>query len=253
MIRFLLYFVAILILLNALVLLWPDKVNYAPHVYAAKNDVNPHFVRLNKEIEARFYGRPVETISDDIEAEVAESQEPDIESGSIEGDVPQPALNSEAAVNDCYRVGPFMHQANYELAQAVLFNADVDYKKLKRASKASNVFRIYLGPFQAQAEVDAARSELRESNVLDHFVRKQDDNSLMISLGIYSTPETASAALRLFKNKLGQVKQRSENVILPDSYWLHFGIGEDERMLRQLSIIDWGEPSAKMGLFSCGV
>ena len=245
MIRLLVYLTAILILLNAAVLMWPNDLNYAPHVYAAKDDLNPHFVRLNKEIEARFYSRPIEEVAE-ISGEIDVSESVFDGSGQV-------ALSTESLVESCYRIGPFMHQANYELAQAVLFNADVDYKKSKRASKASNVFRIYLGPYQTQADVDVARIELRQKKVLDHFVRKQDDGSLMISLGIYSTEETAEAALRLFSDKLELVKQRRENVILPDSYWLHFDTTDDDRTLRQLSVMDWGEPSAKMGLFSCGV
>jgi len=188
MIRFLLYFAALLILLNAAILMWPDKINYAPHVYAAKDDLNPHFVRLNKEIEERFY-------TDDLGVEL-------IVGNSSE----EKGVDSEWGVQSCYRIGPFMHQANYELAQAVLFNADVDYKKSKRASKASNVFRIYLGPYQGQPDVDRMRIELRQKKILDHFVRKQDDGTLMISLGIYSTEETAGAALRLFREKLSEVR-----------------------------------------------
>jgi len=243
MIRFLLYFAALLILLNAAILMWPDKINYAPHVYAAKDDLNPHFVRLNKEIEERFYSRPIEEITDipdDLGVELIVGN-----SGEEKG------VDPERGVESCYRIGPFMHQANYELAQAVLFNADVDYKKSKRASKASNVFRIYLGPYQGQPDVDRMRIELRQKKILDHFVRRQDDGTLMISLGIYSTEETAGTALRLFREKLSAVNQRSENVILPDSYWLHFDSAGDDQMLRQLSVMDWGEPSAKMGLFRC--
>jgi len=245
MIRFLLYCVAVLVLLNAALFLWPDKINYAPHVYAAKEDVNPHFVRLNKEIEERFYSRPIEEIADNSVGQDNDTVVDGVLLASEEGE--------RLATEGCYRIGPFMHQANYELAQAVLFNANIDYKKSKRASKASNVFRIYLGPFTTQSDVDSARIELRKEKVLDHFVRKQGDDSLMISLGIYSTAETAETALRLFQDKLGDVKQRSENVVLPDSYWLHFGVGDDDSMLRQLGVIDWGEPSAKMGLYSCDV
>jgi hypothetical protein len=133
----------------------------------------------------------------------------------------------------------------------VLFNVDVDYKKSKRVSKASNVFRIYLGPFATQAEANDARVDLTRKNVLDHFVRNIDDGTLMISLGIYSTPESAAAALRLFNETVGDVSQRSENVVLPDSYWLYFGVDGDQRMLNQLTVMDWGEPSARMGLFNC--
>jgi hypothetical protein len=243
MIRFLLSFAALLVLLNAGVFLWPDKTNHASHVYAAKADVNPHFVRLNKEIEERFYSRPIAEVRDDID--------PEEDRRSVRPIDVLLADNSAEGSQACYRIGPFMHQANYELAQAVLFNAGVDYKKSKRISSASNVFRIYLGPFNTQAEVNDARIDLKRSKVLDHFVRKQSDGTLMISLGIYSTAETANTALRLFNDKLGEVKQRSENVVLPDSYWLHFNDDGSSRMVGQLSAMDWGEPSAKMGLFAC--
>lgn len=244
MMRFLLYLTALLVLLNVTAALWPDRINSAAHVFEATDDVNPHFVRLNKEIEDRFYSRPIEEVaSDEINANGV---------SSVLVDVALSATNPEVATQECYRIGPFMHQANYELAQAVLFNADVDYKKSKRASQESNVFRIYLGPFQTQAEVDDVRLDLKRKNVLDHFVRKQDDGSLTISLGIYSTADTADTALMLFNDKLGAVKRRSENVVLPDSYWLHFNTSEDERVLMQLSVMEWGEPSAEMGLFSCG-
>jgi len=234
--RVLSYTIALLILANFGMLLWPDKTHQAPHVYPVKEDVNPHFVRLNKEIEERFYSKPVEEVSEPALVVSADSD------SSI-----------EEASGGCYRVGPFMHQANYELAQAVLFNAGVDYKKSKRASKASNVYRIFLGPFEGQEQVVEARRMLRDRKVLDHFVRRQDDGLMMISLGIYSSLESAETALRLFERKLDNVNSRSENVILPDSYWLHFVAADDERILPQLRAIDWGEPSAKMGLFTCGL
>jgi hypothetical protein len=244
MTRFLLYSIAALVLLNVAAVLWPNKTASAAHVYAAREDVNPHFVRLNREIEGRFYSQPTETVSENLNSEsLGLSKAPEV---SLAGS------NLVVAAAACYRIGPFVHQANYELAQAVLFNADVDYKKSKRASKASNVFRIYLGPFEDQSEVDSARIDLKRQKILDHFVRKQDNGSMVISLGIYSTPESAAAAFRLFSDNLADVQRRSENVVLPDSYWLHFGIGTDDRMLAQLSLMDWGEPSAQMGLFNCG-
>ena len=99
------YIIALLILANFGMLLWPDKTHQAPHVYPVKEDVNPHFVRLNKEIEERFYSKPIEEVS----------------GPSLASDV---GTNSsvEVATEGCYRVGPFMHQANYELAQAVLLS-----------------------------------------------------------------------------------------------------------------------------------
>lgn len=232
MIRSLCLLCAFLLVANVAAYYWPDKSNYAPHVYNAKADINPHFVRLNKEIEDKFYSQPVtsyETVGDRVL--FADDME-------------------LSADSDCYRVGPFMHQANYELAQAVLFNADLNFRKSKRASKESNVFRVYLGSYGSQAEVADARVELKRNKVLDHFVRKQGDDDYIISLGIYTTKESADDAVALFDGTLEKVKLKSEVVILPDSYWLHFS-ADDDRVRQQLSRIDWGESSAKMGKFQC--
>lgn len=235
MVRLLLYVVAVLVLANAAVLLWPDKANYAPHVYSPKKEVNPHFVRLNKEIEERFYSQ--------IGAEDA-TVIPDLAFDELPSDLPV----SDAFA--CYRVGPFIHQENYELAQAVLFNASIDYRKSKRLSKESSVYRVFLGPFDNPAEAADARIELKRKKVLDHFVRKQSDEYI-VSLGIYSSLESADKAIALFEDKLGKVSKQSENVVLPESYWLHFSVAEDDRAQQQLSAMDWGETAAKMGLFGC--
>ncbi len=231
--RSLLTVLALLVLANVVVFCWPDKANYAPHVYAAKEDVNPHFVRLNKEIEEKFYSQAI----------IVEDPE------DVSGRAPLVANVSPSQA--CYRIGPFMHQENFELAQAVLFNASISYRKSKRASKSSDVYRVFLGPYASQAEVADARVELKRRKVLDHFVRKQDDDTYIISLGIYSTLESADTAIRLFDGKLDAVQKQSELVVLPDSYWLHFAMDKESRVRQQLSVMDWGEQSAKMGLHPC--
>ncbi len=239
MTRVFLYTAAFLLLANVAVAFWPDSANYAPHVYSSKEDINPHFVRLNKEIEERFYSQVTEKIS--------LIDEPDV--GAVADVNPEPAASQEG----CYRIGPFMHQENYDLAQAVLFNAQVDYQKSKRASKESNVHRVFVGPYASEAEVADARVELTRKKILDHFIRKQGEADYIISLGIYSSLESADAAIRLFSDKIDGVKSQGENIVLPDSYWLHFSIGDDDSVRQQLSAMDWGEPSAKMGLFGCGI
>lgn len=228
------YLIAVLVLLNVGAMLWPDSANYASHIFAPQDEINPHFVRLNKEIEERFY------------SQVSALSEPS-SSNSPEGEQSGGVSNGS---NDCYRVGPFVHQENYELAQAVLFNAGVDFSKSTRLSKESSVFRVYLGPFKTPAEAGDARVELKRKKVLDHFVRKKDDGYI-VSLGIYSTNESADKAIELFGDELGKLTKEAENVVLAESYWLHFSVSGDDRALQQISAMDWGETAAKMGLFSC--
>lgn len=233
----------LLVLANITVFFWPIKANIAPHIYTEKEELNPHFVRLNKEIEERFYSQ----------AKVSDLS-------GAEGLSALPAVELAEAVSGgskmigsgvCYRLGPFMHQESYELAQAVLFNAGVDYQKSARASQKSDVYRLFLGPFENSALVADARVELKRKRILDHFSRKLDDGSYIISLGIYSSKESADTALRLFSGKLTGVKVQSETVLLPNSYWLHFVLQTGSSKLEQLSDIDWGENSVKLGPYTC--
>lgn len=226
-----------LALANVAVLLWPSKANVAPHVYNQQEELNPHFVRLNKEIEERFYRQSSEPV-------VVEEQEEEFETLSL----PENMFVSNVV---CYRLGPFMHQGSYELAQAVLFNADVSYQKTVRTAQESDVIRLFLGPYQSATEVADARVDLKQKRILDHFSRKLADGNYIISLGIYSSQETASSALRLFEGKLQGVQMQNETITLPDSFWLHFVLEPTSRKFEQLSGIDWGENSVKLGPHTC--
>ena len=239
--RFLSYLIGVLILVNLVVLIWPQQNTATPHLSVIQEEINPHFIRLNKEIETRFYAqaeRQIELDETNVEDNIAVSPK---DLGSTDG---------FASDKLCYRVGPFVHRSNYKLAQAVLFNAKIDYETSSRKSQESVVTRLYLGPFDSKAQVADERVKLRQSGVLDHFVRAQDEQ-FIISLGIYSTEESSAAAMELFKDKVSSIQQREEKVVLPESYWLHFALDEDQSVKRQFASMDWGEPSAKVGLHDC--
>ena len=228
MVRPLVIFCGVLLLANVAVFLWPTGAHTAAHVYSPRTDIKPHFIRLNKEIEDKFLlARPAQVIAADME------------------------LAEGSAEQACFRLGPFMHQANYELAQAVLFNADVKYQKSTRLSRESDVFRVYMGPYSKQAEASDIRVELTRSNVLDHFVRKEADSVFIVSLGIFTTEQSAKDAKDLFEGMLERVKMKQESIVLPDSYWLHFDLKQGKIIRQQLARMDWGEQSAKLGRYQC--
>ena len=101
--RALSYLIALLVLANVGLLLWPQDADDAPHVYPAKKDVNPQFVRWNKEIEERFYG---DTSEQNFEIPTLAG----VESQLLESVSPE---SPDASSGECYRVGPFLHEANY--------------------------------------------------------------------------------------------------------------------------------------------
>ena len=244
------YLIGILIIANVVVYFWPDELNTGAKLYATKADVKPHFLRLNKEIEDKFYERQK------IDKIVTESTfTPPISSDAITANLLQEAASQEGAqvglVGDCYRLGPFLHAANYELAQAVLLSEDLDFKKTKRVSKESDVYRVYLGPFSDPAVAIDTRTELNSKKIFDHFMRKEPDGNLIVSLGIYSNLEKAAEAVELFSSSLASVRQRSENITLPDSFWLHFTLPSEDPLRAKLERTDWGESSTKVGRFQC--
>ena len=226
MIRFLALFCGVLIVANVALFLWPSAAHMAPHIHAPRADINAHFVRLNKEVEEKYQAKK-------IEQQVA-------------------ALVTDVYDEDaCYRLGPFMHPTNFDLAEAVLFNANVKFKKSTRESKSSEVYRVYIGPFQSKAEADDAKVELKRKNVLDHFLRREKPGRFIVSLGIYTTSGSANNAILLFDGKLDNVKVQQEMVVLPSTSWFHFKSLTDDGLQRQLSRMDWGEQSAKIGKFDC--
>lgn len=240
------WFLLLLLSVNVAIFLWPSKHNVASHIYVKKEELNPHFVRLNKEIEERFYSQAAAIVVEPGDADKnAQAADSAISSATTAAEL------SSVVDGVCYRLGPFLHKASYELAQAVLFNAGVDYQKSTRTSQSSDVYRLYLGEFNDDVQVADARLELKQKKILDHFARKLDSGKYIISLGIYSSQETAETALRLFSGKLDGVKMKSETVLLPDSHWMHFVLPKNSSMLEQLTEIEWGENSAKLGPHSC--
>ena len=235
MTRLLVYVCGVLIIANIAVLLWPDKTLVGPNLHSEKADINPHFLRLNKEIEDKYFAAQEAISEQDIVASVA---------------VSEPSVKQA----ECYRIGPFMHQENFDLAEAVLLNAAVDYQESTRASVESDVYRVYLGPYLSQAEASDVRAELKRNNILDHFIRQEDEQQYIISLGIYSAQESANNAVQLFSEQLNSVNSvnlKQEVVVLPESYWLHFAIGSESQIKQQLASMDWGEQSAKLGRHEC--
>lgn len=221
----------LLVLLNVTAYLWPDKSKYAPNVQSEKQDLNAQYLRLNKEIEDDYYER-----LDNQSAELS----------NIE-------LTAQRILPDssCYRVGPFIDDVNFDQAQIVLNDARVEFDASRRESKESNVFRVYIGPYESQAEAVDARSDLRTKGILDHFIRENAEGQPIVSLGIYTTQKTLDEALVLFSGALVDVKFDEELVLLPESSWLHFSLEEQNQNREKLLQVDWGELAAKMGKFAC--
>lgn len=213
--RVIVWLIGILVLVNIVLFLWPQKKQVAQHVYQQQQDIHPDMLNLLSEVDAR----------ENIE---------------------------EAADVRCYRIGPFLNIARVKLAKALLVNSGVEYAEEKRESKNADIHRVYLGPLGENKQVLEMRTQLRDKGVLDHFEKPQEDGSSIISLGVYMKQESADNSLKFFSEKGFAAKVRQETTLLPDSYWLNLSLqGQGEEVLKDLSKMDWGEYSAQLVAFSC--
>lgn len=163
-------------------------------------------------------------------------------------------LVSKNVDGKCYRIGPFLHASRLSLAKAQLNNINVRYTIDKRVSAAAEVFRVYVGPFDSEDLARESRQKLNESEVFDHFQRKESDGLYIISLGIYSRGVSAQASKERFEAKGLSARIRPEKTVLPDSFWLNL-LSKNSQGLPYgvLKKIDWGEYSAQFGSYSCPV
>ena len=252
MIRSCLRVIALLVLLNVGVFLWPDSANYAPHAYNAKQQVSTHFIRFNKEIEGRFHNK-IEANATVIKPVPAVNTEVlPVEHVAEAVLVNEVAAQLDEVVEraECYRVGPFAYLSNYELAQAVLFNMAVEFEKTRKQGIQQRVFRVYLGPYDDLSDAKSARNKLKRKKITEHFIRKQDDQYI-VSLGVYSNQVRADRAIQSFKTKLMDVKKKEELAAAPESRWLKISVAKEGRIQEQLSAINWGEESVKVVKSSC--
>ena len=151
----------------------------------------------------------------------------------------------------CYRLGPFSQATSYEIAKGTLMNAGVEFTEGRRAPNRSEVYRVFVGPFVSRAEAVDARTELSNKGVLDHFIRDEPNGGVIVSLGIFTSQETADMGLKQVSTKIEQAKLREEVVTLPQTDWLYFSLAGDREVRRQIKSIDWSEPGAQLGAFSC--
>ena len=230
--RLLWQIVGVLVMANLLVLWWPAQGGGADSAYQRQQEVNPRYVRLNKEIEDRHSQQQVKA-----------------QHRQLNNTHPQQA-NTQASIA-CYRLGPFLEAENFESAQTKLLDAKVSHTKSTRQSQESNVWRVYIGPYSSFASATDARTKLRSINIADHFVRKEAEGRFVVSLGIYTSQDTANKGVALLQDKVQQVKLKQERLVLPKNYWLYFALSQNSPKLKKLNLIDWREPAAKVGLFDC--
>ena len=237
--RFAIRFLALLVIVNVLVFLWPEPHNGSEQ-NASLSELNPEFISLNGVSDASEI-KPQGKQKDKVAHRAQTESEP---IHSTQGQSTQGLLS-------CYRLGPFLKQETYLQAQEKLTQYGVEYTEFVRESQKSQVYRVYLGPYLTRQSVLQAKYALLEKGVKDHFLRKHPDNSYLISLGIFSTREGALVLMEQLKGKVENMLLRDELLDLPTSYWLDMKFVDKGYTLQSLNGVDWGDRSVHINRIIC--
>lgn len=164
--------------------------------------------------------------------------------GEVGGDPSREAM--------CYRVGPFYDPNTVALASQKLGLLGIPYSQRAVKEREIRAYRVYLGPFNDDEALESERQRLRQSNVSDHHVRRDQREGTVISLGLFSQRDAAQALVRELARKEMSARAREEKRVLGPTFWLEL---EDEkandRARDGLRNAKWGDPRARLRRSPC--
>lgn len=153
----------------------------------------------------------------------------------------------------CARIGPFASSSVAALAAQKLAAMSLSYTRRTVKSREIRAFRVYLGPYTSQSEIQAQRRVLDENGINDYYVKRDEDGAGgIISLGLFSQHEGAETLARKLGSDDLAVKLRTEDRVLESNFWLEI---DDPAVARrvppELSRASWGEEGARVSRYAC--
>ncbi|MDD9823177.1 MAG: SPOR domain-containing protein, partial [Gammaproteobacteria bacterium] len=174
-----------LVAANVVLYLWAAGGSAPPGAPApvAVADVNADAMRLVHEIPPA------------AESDAADAADAAVASADSAGaaTVPQGGINiqpsgldSQPAARSCHRIGPFKGGDAWDAAERWMRAQGFDYRAVRSARRATQVVRVYLGPFDSRAAAAPTLAWLQESE-LEHFVEADSaGRKTVISLGYFT-------------------------------------------------------------------
>ena len=227
--RVLIFISIALLLLNVVLFLLPTDVETSNAKYASQSELNSEEIRL-------------------IESATAEENFNVDEIPNISGS--NVGLSVDAK-DVCYRIGPFLRENRVEAVGQELKDLFVGYSLIQRESASVQATRVYVGTFDDASAALAARRQLTNDGVNDHFHREEEDGSYIVSLGIYSKSESAEQQQAKFREQNIAALLRQEETLLPTNYWLELSRFTSPRKIESVAQISWGESSVSLGKHPC--
>ena len=148
----------------------------------------------------------------------------------------------------CYRIGPFRKPKPWEDAMSWLTEQGVEYKHVTSESRELRAVRVYLGPYSAAAEAEAA-VKLLDSKGLDHFVYQPEDGATRVSLGYFTQEELATKFLNYLTSINVNAQSQPEYRILGPFNWMEIPAQTIDVGL--LQVHDWVEVNVGLSQLDC--
>ena len=152
----------------------------------------------------------------------------------------------------CLRIGPFFDEQLASKTGERLTTLSVPFDTRSVKERKIRAHRVYLGPFATQTEIDTQRKFLTDNGVKDHYVKRQEGEQEIISLGLFTQSNGAEAMVQELKVKDIEAQIRSEDRVLRPTFWLELRDSKaNESAQSELAAQKWGDDRAKLSEFPC--
>ena len=226
------------LLLNIAVYLLPTDIETSNAQFASEPEINPDEILFAADSSNRNEAIDIESIPS---LNVSDS------SGSAK------TLSGEQSddSNVCYRIGPFLRESRVEAVGTQLKELFIGYSLVEREPVTVLANRVFVGPFSDVSQAVAARRQLSNDGINDHFHRGDSGGNYIVSLGIYSKKQSAEEQLEKFREQNIAAQIREEETQLPKNYWLELSRFTPDSKIESVAGISWGESSVSLGKHPC--
>ena len=157
---------------------------------------------------------------------------------------------SSTAALHCARLGPFATEDTYLRAQQLLNNAGFGYTREVVNARELRVFRVFMGPFNSDRELESASVDLRQLHYNPYVY--EDSQGQLLTVQMFSQPEAAGRFVSDLAAGGIQAEARLETRTLGPLRWLELADVITEAQREKLHQMPWRDAMTKVSIMPCG-
>lgn len=153
----------------------------------------------------------------------------------------------------CLRIGPFYDKNLAAESESRLQAMSLLVSSRTVKAREIRAYRVYMGPFDTQPEIDKQRKELNAKGVSDHYVKRESGQKDIISLGLFIQKSGAKSLVRQLKKKNVSARTKPEDRVMEPTTWLELKDTTADRNIqpRLAAIKTWGDARARLSEYPC--